>query len=179
MRALRSTTEARAAWAVVLVTVILLALSRALSPPQEWRPTVEYITAAVGNALIILACAAVGLLITWRRPGNAIGWVYALVALAFAAAEVTGSYASRPLPGRVWAALLPDLLWVAAIPLGATLLLLWFPTGRLPSPRWRLVVWATLGATAVVVIATALTLAHSNTFRATRTRLALPAPVPP
>jgi hypothetical protein len=140
----------------MLVTVILLALSRALLPPQEWRPTVEYITASVGNALIILGCAAVGILITWRRPGNVIGWVYALVALAFAAAEFTGSYASRPLPGRVWAALLPDLLWVAAVRLGATLLLLLFPTGRLPSPRWRPVVWAAVVATVVVVLASAL-----------------------
>jgi hypothetical protein len=127
-----------------LLTVVLLTLSRVLPPPQEWRTTVEYLTAALGNALIILACAGVGLLIISRRPGNVIGWIYALVALAFAAAEFTGSYASRPLPGRVWAALLPDPLWIAAVPLDATLVLLLFPTGRLPSPPWRPVVWATL-----------------------------------
>jgi hypothetical protein len=118
---------------------------------------VEYVTAAVGNALIILACAAVGFLIISRRPGNAIGWVYALVALTFAAAEFTGSYASRPLPARVWAALLPDPLWIAAIPLGATLLLLLFPTGRLPSPRWRPVAWTAVAATVVAVVASLLT----------------------
>jgi len=83
----------------MLVTVILLALSRVLLPPQEWRPTVEYITASVGNALLILAYAAVGFLIIWRRPGNAIGWVYALVALAFAAAGIALiAWPSRP-PG--------------------------------------------------------------------------------
>jgi hypothetical protein len=136
-----------------LVTVVLLTLSRLLLLPQEWRMTVEFITASLGNALIILACAGVGLLIISRRPGNVIGWVYALVALVFAGAEFAGSYASRTLPGRVWAALLPDPLWVVAIPLGATLLLVLYPTGRPPSRRWRPVVWAAVVATVVVVVA--------------------------
>ena len=80
----------------------------------------------------------------------------ALVALVFAAAEFAGSYASRPLPGRVWVALLPDPLWVVAVPLGATLLLLLYPTGRPPSPRWRPMAWAAVVATVVAVIASAL-----------------------
>jgi hypothetical protein len=152
-----STLQVRAAWTVTLVTVVLLALSRVLLPPKEWRLTVDFITAALGNALIILACAGVGLLIISRRPDNLIGWVYALVALAFATGEFAGSYASRPVPARAWVALLPDLAWIAAIPLGATLLLLLYPTGRPPSPRWRPVVWAAVAATVVAVVTTALT----------------------
>jgi hypothetical protein len=152
-----STQQARIAWAVTFLTVVLLTLSRVLLPGQEWRLNVDFITTALGNALIILACAGVGLLIISRRPGNVIGWIYALVALVFAAGEFAGGYASRPLPGRVWVALLPDLAWIAAIPLGATLLLVLYPTGRPPSPRWRPVVWAAVVATVVAVVATALT----------------------
>jgi hypothetical protein len=69
-----STRHARTAWAVTLVTVVLLAFSRLLLPPEEWRLTVDFITASLGNALIILACAGVGLLITSRRPDNPRGW---------------------------------------------------------------------------------------------------------
>jgi hypothetical protein len=102
-----STQQGRTAWAVTLITVVLLTLSRVLLPGQEWQLNVDFISAALGNALIILACAGVGLLIISRRPGNVIGWIYAMVALVFAAGEFAGSYASRPLPARVWVALLP------------------------------------------------------------------------
>jgi hypothetical protein len=149
--------QARTAWVVTFLTVVLLALSRALQPPQAWRWTVDFITSALGNALIVLACAGVGLLIVSRRPGNVIGWIYALVALVFAVGEFAGGYTSRPLPGRVWMALLPDLAWIVAIPLGATLLLLLYPTGRPPSSRWRPVVWAVVVATMLAVVASALT----------------------
>jgi hypothetical protein len=133
-------------------------LGVALLPSQEWRLTMEFISRAVGNSLFILACSVVGLLIVSRRPGNVIGWIYALVAFALAAGEVAGGYASRSLPGAAWVALLPDLMWLVATPLGvALLLLLLFPTGRLPGQRWRPVVWATVVATVAVVVGSALT----------------------
>jgi hypothetical protein len=151
------TVQVRVAWAVALVTVALVVLGVALLPSQEWRLTLEFVSRAVGNSLFILACSVVGLLIVSHRPGNVIGWIYALVAFALAAGEVAGGYASRSLPGAPWVALLPDLMWLVATPLGVALLLLLFPTGRLPGRRWRPVVWATVVATAAVVVGTALT----------------------
>jgi hypothetical protein len=151
------TVQVRVAWAVALVTVALVVLGVALLPPQEWRLTLEFVSRAVGNGLFPLACSAVGLLIVSRRPGNVIGWIYALVALALAAGEAAGGYARRSLPGAAWAALLPDLMWLVATPLGVAMLLLLFPTGRLPGPRWRPVAWATVVATVAVVVGSALT----------------------
>jgi hypothetical protein len=151
------TVQVRVAWAVALVTVALVAVGVALLPSQEWRLSMEFVSRALGNTLFIVACSVVGLLIVSRRPGNVIGWIYALVALALAAGEVAGSYASRSLPGAAWAALLPDLLWLVATPLGVALLLWLFPTGRLPGQRWRPVLWATIVATMAAVVGTALT----------------------
>jgi hypothetical protein len=149
--------QVRVAWGVMLVTVALVALGVALLPPQEWRLTMEFVSRAMSNSLFIVACSMVGLLIVSRRPGNVIGWIYALVAFALAAGEVAGGYAGRSLPGAPWAALFPDLLWLVATPLGVALLLLLFPTGRLPGRRWRPVVWAIVVATAAAVLGTALT----------------------
>jgi hypothetical protein len=117
----------------------------------------DFVGQVAGNGLLTVACSAVGVLIISRRPGNVIGWIYALVALAMALSGVVGGYADRSLPGFRWVVLLPDLLWLATVPVGVMLLMLLFPTGQLPSSRWRPVVWVTIGATVVAVVGTALT----------------------
>jgi hypothetical protein len=48
-------------------------------------------------------------------------------------------------------------MWLVATPLGVALLLLLFPTGRLPGRRWRPVAWATVAATATAVVGSAVT----------------------
>jgi hypothetical protein len=152
-----STHQVRVAWTILFVTVGLGVLGLGLLPAQEWKLTMEFVGQVAGNGLLTVACAAVGVLIVSRRPGNVIGWIYALVALVMALSGVAGGYAERSLPGFRWVALLPDLLWLAAVPVGVMLLMLLFPTGQLPSSRWRPVVWATIGATVAAVVGTALT----------------------
>jgi hypothetical protein len=151
-----STPSVRVAWAILVMAVGLLVLGLVLLPRDRWL-TLESGSQLVGNGLLMAACSAVGILIVSRRPGNVIGWIFLLVPLVMAASLVADGYARRSLPGFMWVALLPDLLWIAAVPLGAMLVMLLFPTGHLPTRRWRPVVWATVAATAVVVIATALT----------------------
>jgi hypothetical protein len=150
-----STPYVRVAWAILCMTVDLLVLGLVL-PRDRWL-TLESGSQLVGNGLLMLACSAVGILIVSRRPGNVIGWIFLLVPPVMAASQVADGYVRRSLPGFMGVALLPDLLWIAAVPLGAMLVMLLFPTGHLPSRRWRPVVWATVAATAVVVVATALT----------------------
>jgi hypothetical protein len=151
-----STPSVRVAWAILVMAVGLLVLGLVLLPRDRWL-TLESGSQLVGNGLLMAACSAVGILIVSRRPGNVIGWIFLLVPLVMAASLVADGYARRSLPGFMWVALLPDLLWIAAVPLGAMLVMLLFPTGHLPTRRWRPVVWATVAATAVVVVATALT----------------------
>ena len=98
--------------------------------------------------------AATGRLIISRLPGNAVGWLLGLIGLSLAAAMLTEQYALYGLataPSAVPAALLAGwcsgafaLLTVALL----FFLVLLFPDGRLPSRRWRPVLWAMFVAVA-------------------------------
>ena len=96
----------------------------------------------------VLAYAGAGGLIARRVPGNAIGWLLGLAGLSLTVAMLTEQYVLYGLataPGAVPAAKVAGVLSRAAVALTVILLLyivLLFPDGRLPSPRWRPVLWA-------------------------------------
>jgi hypothetical protein len=99
-----------------------------------------------GQDLIILATfVTVGLVIAWHRPGNPIGWII-LAGVDYQGLAIAGSLyvtlAHRPgyhLP-------VGPLIWLASAwfpGIAAVLLvILLFPDGTPPSPRWRQVMWA-------------------------------------
>jgi len=104
--------------------------------------------AVVVLALAAVAYAGAGRVITARLPGNAIGWLLGLVGLSVATATFTEQYA---LYGLVTARGSVPAVGAAAALAGATgpltiallfPLILLFPNGRLPSRRWRPVLWA-------------------------------------
>lgn len=85
------------------------------------------------------------------QPRNRIGWLLLGIGAAQALSLLGSSYglvgvhdSSRSLPGQGWALWVSEWLWAPAWALAPTLLLLLFPTGRLPSPRWRPVAVAAL-----------------------------------
>jgi hypothetical protein len=93
----------------------------------------------------------VGGLIAIRRPGNRIGWlllgsgfVYGLI--QFASGFVQGiQYAGwKPFPGLWPIAWIAMGSWVLGLGSVAILMLLLFPTGEVPSPRWRPVLWVSV-----------------------------------
>jgi len=109
-------------------------------------------------SLVILAFSTVGSLIASRRPENPIGWLFCLGAFCWILGELALEYAvyaliTAPgtLPAGAWAAWFGG--WVRGMGwlIIVLFLLLLFPTGRLPSPRWRPVLW---GAVAFVVFFT-------------------------
>jgi hypothetical protein len=105
--------------------------------------------------------ATLGALIVSRRPGNIIGWIFLALGLGVGVQLSSGQYAtvallSERLPGGAVAAWLSTLVNISVV-LSFLFLVLLFPTGRLPSPRWRPVVWIAGTAIVVSVISLALT----------------------
>jgi hypothetical protein len=100
------------------------------------------------------AFATVGAFVVWRRPGNAIGWVFLAIGVAVSVRVGAAQYAeysllTRPdsLPaGRIAVSLGEALSTMMFALLGLALLV--FPDGRLPSRRWRKLLWV-LGAAAL------------------------------
>lgn len=97
-----------------------------------------------------LAVAFIGALIAGRRPSNSIGWLLLGIMVVMSVVFAGDGYAvyglyTRPgsLPGSLWAAWASGWLWVIVIGSFLTFVPLLFPTGRLPSPRWRLLGWLT------------------------------------
>jgi hypothetical protein len=108
--------------------------------PKGWTPWPDQAVSLVG----VLGAPVLGGLIASRRPENPYGWLWLALGLSLTLIEVSESYAAYSLlvePGslpspRVANGMLEGLAWVVAITLLPFLLLL-FPTGRLPSRRWR------------------------------------------
>ena len=146
---------ARPATAGLLGTV-LVALAIAAVPLS--RLAQQSLNSSGGSVPVWFSAAygAVGLVVAWRKPGNPLGWIFLLVGLFSALAEDASFYmvadyrlrhGSLPLG---WAAVLTQPGWAPMIALMGVAILL-FPDGRLPSRRWRWVLWAYLAMAALWV----------------------------
>jgi hypothetical protein len=97
-------------------------------------------------AVALLSYPVVGALVAARQPHNLVGWVLCAAGLCSTLGLASDAYADYALvtapgslPGGVWVALAGTLWFAPFFTLVAVLLPLVFPTGRLLSPRWRLV----------------------------------------
>lgn len=148
---------------VAALALALVAASLGLLVASWSTPAPEALFSFRGtNALNALAFVGVGLLIVTRRPANLIGGLLINGGLASALYGFAVEYAVWTLgsgvaaPGGMFAAWVVEWIWVPLVGLFAPLLLLVFPTGTLPSARWRAVIWAGAGVTVLGMIATAL-----------------------
>lgn len=109
------------------------------------------LTVAAGSALY----AVLGAVIVWRRPRHPIGLLLLGIGLAagFAAAcreyALAGADGGALLPGASWAWWVGSFLWFPGYAIGATLLLVIFPSGRPMSPAW----WPVAVAAGLLIIA--------------------------
>jgi two-component system NarL family sensor kinase len=142
------------AWAIVVIYFVLAAAGLTLQGiahalyAQTSLPVLIFMVLLVGGWMVT------GALIISRHPQYPVGWLLC-AGLFFAAIDMfSAGYAaydtyvfSGLLPGVVLA-----LVWLKLVVLGPhglvafSLIILLFPDGRLPSPRWRKVAWTTVGA---------------------------------
>jgi hypothetical protein len=146
-------------WSLVTLSVVLLAGGISLA-----RMTLSFLPdlphdseAEPGTAVFTLATvltfSVVGAIIASRQPRNAIGWLFCCIGLVVGLSSFTGGYAEYRLaggstPGTLTetAAWFSSWSWTLWVYVPTSFLLLLFPDGRLPSPRWRPVAWcAALG----------------------------------
>jgi hypothetical protein len=113
------------------------------------------------NTLGTLCYAPVGALIAARRPSNPVGWLLLLWGLALGIGHFSSQYAiyallaqPRSLPAGEAMAWISS--WILPIIIGVQVFAyMLFPTGRLPSRRWRPVAWLIAAVVVVGVVSSA------------------------
>ncbi len=150
--------------ALLGAALIFWALGAGPTPIHGWG------TAGLEVILLLLPItfAAVGTIIALRQPTNKIGWVCLAIGFWLLLGGAVGPYGSygrvtgsAPLPGAEFCVWLNNWIWLPAVGSVGTFLLLLFPEGRLLSPRWRVVAWA---SGAVIVLATLSEAFHPGTL---------------
>ena len=119
-----------------------------LMVPNSSGTSLEYLGFnGVGGLMLGTIYPILGWLIATRRPENRIGWMFLVIGVSQAASGFVSEYAiygllTRPgaLPFADIAAWIGVWVWVPGFVLLFVTILL-FPDGRLPSRRWRPVLW--------------------------------------
>ncbi len=145
------------AWTLCAVCVALIALALLLDfvtgdipvePEERLDPGLAVLT-----GVLALTFPTVGALIASRLPSNPIGWIFCAVGLLYGVRRFTIAYAdyalleNLALPWGRYVAWFSTWVGFAGLILAGVFLMLFFPEGRLPSRRWRIVAGgAVLGA---------------------------------
>jgi hypothetical protein len=140
-----------AAWPVVLLAMLgalaacFAAFANTFLLPSADDPLVLSIVFAV----LVAGLGAMGGLLAILRPRHPVGWLLLAAGVSFSIGVVGASYAQRSItlaggswPLTVLAAWLASWTFVLGIGVMGIFMPLLFPTGRLPSPRWRWVMLA-------------------------------------
>jgi hypothetical protein len=145
------------AWAVCALSLTLTALNFLLIALNVSLNVAAYVfwpeltSIAVGYSVI-------GAIIASRLPYQPIGWICCAIGLIAAVDHFGGEYAlyallalPHSLPGGEAMLWLQGWFWMLFVGLIVFLLLL-FPTGRLPSSRWRTFTWVSVAVISAAVI---------------------------
>jgi hypothetical protein len=146
------------AWSLWAISITLATAAAVLGLSETAADLVMVLSVAV----LGLVFGATGAIVASRLPRNPIGWIFCVLALLFEfsvcsdAYVAYGSQAGGFLPGRAWVGWTSQWSTNALTPALIILCFLLFPTGSLPSARWRALVWVVVGVAAVHAVSVAL-----------------------
>jgi hypothetical protein len=166
---MRQRVAAWLAWSLVALAAALLLggielslVTRSTVPELPFGGETED-GSVVADLVTLLTFSVVGAIIASRHPRNTIGWLFCSVGVIIGLNSFVGHYAEFWLASGFGvsslgetAAWLSSWLWILLVYFPTSLLLLLFPDGRLPSPRWRPVAWGVALGTASGVVGNAL-----------------------
>src|SRR5215203_2074272 len=135
------------AWIMGALSIGLTMLSLWLLILNLSHPDVPVYLSWAEDTLLAVGYSTVGAVAASYRPENPVGWVLCSIGLSWGVAHFTSEYATYALlaapgslPAAEAAAWIYSWVWVPALGFIVFLPLL-FPSGRLPSPRWRPFAW--------------------------------------
>src|SRR5215203_1798042 len=146
------------AWSLWAISITLATAAAVLGLSETAADLIMVLSVAV----LGLVFGATGAIVASRLPRNPIGWIFCVLALLFEfsvcsdAYVAYGSQAGGFLPERAWVGWTSQWSTNALTPALIILCFLVFPTGSLPSARWRALVWVVVGVAAVHAVSVAL-----------------------
>jgi hypothetical protein len=148
------------AWSLWTLCLALTALSLLLLALNLSQPGTHVYDYWLSNTTAVID-GTVGAIVASRRPENPVGWLVCLYSLAIGTSYFSSEYAIYALQAQPHSLPAGEVLvwissWMLSITVGLQVFsLLLFPTGRLPSRRWKWLAWLTVAVTLIGVISSA------------------------
>jgi hypothetical protein len=137
------------AWTLCVVLAAIAVLLALLTPPGHTK-TISNWGAFLSVSLLVYPI--VGAFVASRRPENLVGWMLCAIGFLFVLwgfaldyAGYTLSVEPYSLPGKQIALWVSGWFYFPMVFVGAALMVLLFPNGRLPDRSWRVVPWLAAG----------------------------------